>query len=388
MRFRALLVLGGSLLAVSLGCRPQQPGTVPQEISPAAGSEPGLSKRQEMAALAFIAYLGEQLKGSDDEVERQLAPCMESELAKQPLTRSRWSLAWGPAVYKFAFADLDDNMMYVVRDVNDPAHLAVVVRGTNAKAILDWIVEDFEVAGQVPWPYGNAPGQAKISKGTSDALKILQAMAPAGGPAPNQTLTRFLAAQAQTHPRLLVDVAGHSLGGLLSATLTLWLADTRSEWDPAGKATLAAHALAGPTAGNAAFAAYSDSRIGGITDRMHNPFDVAPLAWNYETMGTIASLYGEVAPPDELERGLLDVVRDLVKHKGYSQIKPAEPALSGALNTQATEFAAQGAWQHTCGYHCALGLTGSTFLPVTLNCQTGSEPPPPCPVCPEASQQH
>lgn len=210
-------------------------------------------------------------------------------------------------------------------------------------------------------------------------------MTPVSGPAPNQTLTEFLAAQAQTYPRLLVDVAGHSLGGLLSATLTLWLEGTRSEWDPAGKATLAAHALAGPTAGNAEFASYSDSRIGGITDRMHNPFDIAPLVWNYETMGPISSLYEGVAPPDDLERVLLDGVRDLVKDKGYSQIQPTEPAISGALNTQATGFAAQGEWQHTCGYHCALGLVGSTFLPVTLNCQSGSDLPPPCPVCPSAS---
>lgn len=384
MRLFALLVLGGSLLAASLGCRPPQPVSAPQG-GPTAGTEAGSSKRQEMAALAFIAYLGEQLEGSDDDVERLLAPCMESELGKQPLTRNRWSLAWGPAVYKFAIAELDDNMMYVVRDTKDPAHLAVVVRGTNAKAVLDWIVEDFNVTDQVSWPYGSAPGQAKISKGTSDALKILQTMTPVAGPAPNQTLTQFLAAQAQTYPRLLVDVAGHSLGGLLSATLTLWLEDTRSEWDPAGKATLAAHALAGPTAGNAAFASYSDTRIGGITDRMHNPFDIAPLVWNYESMGAIAGLYAGVAPPDDLERILIDGVRDLVKDKGYSQVKATEPAISGALNAQATGFAAQGVWQHTCGYRCALGLVQPTFLPVTLDCQAGSPQPDPCPVCPSPS---
>jgi Lipase (class 3) len=384
MRFFVLLFLGGSLLASCLGCRPPQPVSAPQ-VAPQAGAEPGSSKRQEMAALAFISYLGEGLTGSDDDVERQLAPCMERELAKQPLTRNRWALAWGPAVYKFAIAELDDNMMYVVREVNDPAHLAVVARGTNGKAILDWIVEDFNVAEQVSWPYGSAPSQAKISKGTSDALTILQTMTPVSGPAPNQTLIQFLTAQAQAYPRLLVDVAGHSLGGLLSATLTLWLADTRSEWDPAGRATLAAHALAGPTGGTSEFASYSDSRIGGITDRMHNPFDIAPLVWNYQTMGTIEGLYEGVAPPDPVERDLIDVVRDLVKDKGYSQINPTEPVMSGALNTQVTDFVEQGVWQHTCGYYCPLGLVGSTFLPVASDCQPGSDPPPPCPVCPSAS---
>ena len=369
---RTLLL--GSAIAVFLGCRPPQAA-----VTPASGLNP--SPRQQMAALAFISYLGEALTGSDDEVEGKLYPCLEKELAKQPMTQGRWALAWGPAVYKFAVADLDDNMMYVVRDPKNAGHLAIVVRGTNGKAILDWLVEDFDVDDQVSWEYGNPPSGAKISKGTSEGLTILQTMTPASGPVPGQTLGEFLTRQAATNSELQVDVVGHSLGGALSATLALWLVETRSTWDPAGKSEIAVYALAGPTAGNAEFAAYSDSRIGASTDRMHNPYDVVPLAWNEESLATMADLYEPLTRADAVERGLLDGLRDLVKDKGYSQIKPGEPALPGALNPGVSTFADEAGWQHDCGYRCALGLVGSTFPPVTDNCRT--DPKPACTVCPK-----
>jgi hypothetical protein len=375
MRLLAFFLFGCIAFSAALGCRPPRPA-----ITPVTAPEPDTAKRQEMAALAFIAYLGESLEGSDDEVERRLFPCLTRELAKQPLTRDKWTLAWGPAVYKFALAELDDNMMYVVRDAANPAHLAIAVRGTNAKAILDWLVEDFEVHEQVAWPYGSPPRRAKIAKGTSDGLRILQTMVPASGPAPDQTLGQFLAAEATSRGALQIDVTGHSLGGALSPTLTLWLADTRSSWDPSGASRLAVYPLAGPTAGNADFAAYSDSRIGAATDRLHNPLDVVPLAWNVETMRTIADLYEPLTRADAIERALLDGARDLVERKGYTQIMADAPSLPAALNDAEASFLKQVGWQHTCGYHCALGLVGPAFLPVTMDCQT--DPPTSCPVCP------
>lgn len=372
---RLLLLAAVVALAGGCACR-KPPVTAPLPGAPV----PDLKVRQEMGALAFIAYLGEHLTGSDDEVEIKLAPCLEQELAKQPLTKDRWTLAWGPAVYKFAGADLDDNMLYVVKNAHDPSHLVIATRGTNADAILDWLVEDFEVEGQVAWKYGTAPKGAKIARGTSDGLDILRTMVPAAGPVAGKTLSQFLAEYGKGQPALQIDVAGHSLGGALAPTLALWLADTRADWDPGQTARIAVHSLAGPTAGNAAFAAYSDSRIGTATDRMHNPLDIVPLAWNCFTMGTIAGLYKPFAEPDLVLRAALDGARDLVRKKGYTQIRRDAPPLRSALNKEESGFVDQVGWQHTCGYYCALGLVGSTFLPVTLDCK--ADPPPTCPVCP------
>lgn len=379
MRSAALGLVFCLLLAPFFGCVSSgSPGAAPPTAAPAID----VAKRQEMAALAFLAYVGESLKGSDDEVEQILAPCLAAELSRQPLTQHRWQLAWGPAVYKFALAELDDNMLYVARDSHDPAHLAIATRGTNAPAILDWLVEDFDVVDQVAWPVGQPPRGAKISKGTSEGLAILLRITPAAGPVPNQTLLEFLAAEGQKlQPTpLRLDVTGHSLGGALSPTLALYLKDTQSSWDPTGKATLAVAPLAGPTAGNKTFATYSDSRLGFDVDRLHNPLDVVPLAWNVGTMKTIPKLYPPPARANRLEADVIRAACDLVRHKGYTQIAPRAPALPPQLNPTATTFAAQVGWQHTCGYRCALGLVEPTYLPVTLDCKT--TPPDPCPVCP------
>ena len=83
-------------------------------------------------------------------------------------------------------------MLYVVRDAADPAHLAIATRGTNAEAILDWLLEDLDVDHQVAWRYGDAPSGAKISQATENGLRVLQTMVTASGPVPNQTLTQFL----------------------------------------------------------------------------------------------------------------------------------------------------------------------------------------------------
>jgi hypothetical protein len=372
---RGTLVLLGLLAVVSLACRRTQPANPP--ISP----PPTPTVRQQMATLAFLAYLGGDLKGSDDKVEEVLAPCMKKALQEQPLAAG-WELAWGPAVYKFSVGELDDNMMYAVRHSANPAHLAIVVRGTNPPALLDWLVEDFDVSDQVTWEYGDPPSGAKISKGTSEGLLHLQTMTPAG--APQQTLIDFLREQAKTYPALQIDVTGHSLGGALSPVLALWLADTEREWNqnwsPSQGTRFAVYPLAGPTPGNSEFAVYYDASIGPSTDRMHNPYDIVPLAWNVETLATMADLYEPVAHADAILRGLIDGLRDLAKDKGYTQIEPDAPALPGALNDAEKDYLKQAAWQHHCGYQCALGID----VALTADCSTPSSSL--CDQCPQESR--
>jgi hypothetical protein len=351
MRLSTVLLLAG-LVVGTLGCHPSQPVTQP--IYP----PPVPNVRQQMATLAFLSYVGGDLDRSSGRVEEILVPCMKEALAANALV-SNWSLVWGPAVYKFSVALLDDNMMYVVRDNGNSAHLAIVVRGTNPKALDDWLAEDFDVDDQITWEYGNPPSGAKISKAISEGLLHLQTLTPAVEPGQGQTLTTFLQAQSKAYPSLQIDVTGHSLGGALAPTLALWLADTQADW-AFGSVQFQVYPLAGPTAGNLEFATYYDSRLGAQTDRMHNPYDVVPRAWNIENLGSIADLYEPTIHADAVLRGVIDHLRDLVKDKDYTQIRPEEAPLRGGLNPAEKDFLKQAGWQHHYGYLCALGIDVAT----------------------------
>jgi hypothetical protein len=338
MSYQARAFACGILCCLALGCGPH--GVPP----PVTGIAPKDIER-EMARLSFLAYVGDNLTGPS--VETTLAECLPKALASQA---DKWVLAWGPVVYRFPIAKYDDNMMYVVQHGTDSSDLAVVIRGTDPYALDDWLAEDFDVDDQVGWPEGE--GQPKISKAISEGLTILQRMESAGS-----NLETFLQTRAAASSiGLRVHVTGHSLGGALAPTLALWLHDNQSTWDPQGKAVISVYPLAGPTPGNTAFAAYYHSALGKTTVRLWNPFDVVPRAWHYESMGKIADLYEPLTRANPLERGLIDGLRSLVKDKDYAQISPKQKSLSGAVNGNEKDWAAEAAWQHHCGYQCALGI--------------------------------
>ena len=355
MRLNAHLFAGCIALALLAACHPHLP-------PPVTGTPPTPEQR-EMGPLAFLAYLGAGITGPDEDVEKQLAHCMREALDRQEGV-GNWQLAWGPAVYHFSLGKLDDNMMYVVRDKADPAHLTVVVRGTNPDSILDWLVEDFDVVDQVHWPGGKAPAGAKTSKAISEGLQILRSMTPEAGPAPGQTVISFLQAEVDKYPSgLRLDVTGHSLGGALSPVLALLLSETLT-----GPVRISVFPLAGPTPGNAEFAAYYDQALGSSTHRLWNPFDAVPLAWNHESMGKLEDLYEPFTRANAVERGLIDSLRSSVKDKGYAQIDAAQVSLSGAVDPkpksgERADWLSEALWQHHCGYQCALGISVRTSAP-------------------------
>lgn len=387
---------GGLLIALALGmaltvslyaCTPKEDSAKattgePDTLTNQAPAETGQRER-ELAALAFIAYTGEQLTGSEADIEATLKPCMKNQLAHQPITRNRYQLLWGPATYKFDGARYDDNMMYVVRDIEDPTALVIAIRGTNSVAVLDWLLEDFTVARTEPWTYGESPEHPKprVSEGTYRGLNVLQTMTPeADADNQSRTLREFLKHQVATEDIEEITVTGHSLGGALAPALALWLQDTRDYWNPDRDLTLHVVPLAGPTPGNRDFAAYYDAQLGAHTTRLHNPYDTVPLAWNQTTLRRIADLYAEQdIKPSPAIRAAIELSKGLAAGHDYTQIRADMPPLAGTVYTGESGFLQQVSWQHTCGYQCALNLN-TELLPITPDCST--TPPPPCPQCP------
>jgi len=317
---------------------------------------------QENAALAFISYTGSGLDHPDEVVDSVLYRCVANELDTQPLTKGKYELVWGPAVFKFSDAQFDDNMMYVVQRQGS-RDFVVAIRGTNFSSLSDWIAEDFNVGSTVPWdvPDGQrstAPPDPRISKATDVGLRVLQTLAPEFSGKASTTVREFLSGENANSDGIgRVTVVGHSLAGALAPAFALWLSDTRSRWDANSSTQIMVTALAGATGGNRDYATYYDSQLGDNTRRIHNPEDVVPLAWNMEDLETLPGLY----VPNGInatgtERFLIEQAIDISRDADYAQIVPNAPSLEAGVIDSATTYIEQAAWQHHCGYYCGLGI--------------------------------
>jgi len=355
------------------------------ESSALAKSQPvttvKFNDREQIAALAFVSYAGDFLTQSDSQVDQILETCISEELSRQPVLDNRFSLVWGPSVFRFQDDGLDDNMMYVVNDTQEDGHIIIGIRGTNGGAALDWIIEDFYVNQTKSWPYAKPFDEnVRISEGTFIGLSALQNMTGAVGESSTKlALLDYLILRLNSGSLSKITVTGHSLGGALAPTFALWLKDTESHWNNSS-ASIPINVLpiAGATPGNADFARYYDSRLGDVTDRLHNPFDVVPHAWHIESMKKLDTLYeqeGFNIRPGLKIIGAFDIGMELAGDKNYLQIKNDQPALPGVINPNAKDssgainYLGQMIWQHSCGYYNALGITESMYA-VNKSCHS------------------
>ncbi|MDP9122694.1 MAG: lipase [Acidobacteriota bacterium] len=341
-----------------------------------------LTPLQTLFTLSLLPNLGHAFSGSVDTIEGELTGEIQVQLKNLEPQIGPWELVWGPAVFELPASDRPDNIMLVARNggVAGLPGLVVAVAGTNPYSFLDWLVEDFLVSTQIPWPTGSAAGQAMISLGTFNGLAALQKLKPGPGqPGAGTTVRSFLSTQVRAP--VAINVCGHSLGGALSPTLALWLHDTQADWDPAHHASFSVLPSAGPTAGNQAFAAYSDSQIGPQVTRLHNPLDVVPHAWAATDLAAVPGLYLPQIAPDPVVQGFGDLALAISKGCGYAQIDPGAPPLAGAAVDPAeirwfdppfVNFFRQAGFQHVDAYSDLLGLGTETLGPMMLRIKTGA----------------
>ncbi|HEX2079872.1 MAG TPA: hypothetical protein VHG08_19300 [Longimicrobium sp.] len=305
--------------------------------------------------VAMYAGLVDNQKGSG--LEAALYADIQAAMKANAAQIGDWSVAWGPVVVQFDTTSYDLNAMYVAESQDTPGTYVLGIAGTNPYSIFDWLVEDGLVSKQLPWPYAllSAP-DAKISLGTGIGLAILQNAVPVTGiPGAGTTVLKFLQDIPDKQGMNLI-VAGHSLGGALSATVTLWLHDIRLLWDPFHQVALSSIPTAGPTAGNGAFAQYSNGAI--QLTRFANAIDVVPHAWQASDLAKIPTLYVPSIDPDPAVEGLVALAEQISAAGDYTQlvndtgwfpfdvdtslINPDDPAI--------VNFVAQLAWQHTTAY--------------------------------------
>ncbi len=357
-----------------------------------------LSQRQIMLSFAYLAYCGEEIVTPNPEA--QILTLINNAMPQIPPIASpnaTWKVVWGPAVYTTPGALYQDNLMFVAQNQSDPTQLVIALRGTNFVADLDWLMDDFDVYQMMTWPPGSSvstPAGAMMSESTSIGMQILLAMN--GAPGPATSLMSFLL--TQTSSAINLCVTGHSLGGCLAGTLALYLKDNPSIWDASGKSNVSCITFAGPTAGNAAFATYSDSRfvgapnppnwdptLGTTCDAVRCSLDVAPMAWissNLSASPSSSPLFSIYEPNlnfinMDLQwyvawglvlQDILPDVAAMLSSQDYAQVVADAASVQGTFNTAYAPtadtlipymqaFIAQAAYQHSFSYPIVLGVT-------------------------------
>jgi hypothetical protein len=193
----------------------------------------------------------------------------------------------------------------------------------------------------------------------------------AAHPGPGVDLRSFLAAFVEQAGGAPVDVVvtGHSKAGALAQAVALWLSDTQTAdttaeraWDPRRLATVRCFSFAGPTAGDAGFAARATRVLGGGLHRIVNPLDVVPCTWSMADLTRIARLY--TAPVEPLA-GLSELVTQVsgtVQPLDYQHAPARETrTLAATLDPACPAFLHQMMAQHLDGYLRALDLDIAVF---------------------------
>ncbi len=184
---------------------------VSNSVSDSLGTAPCLAQQLTDNVNKFIGYGGAGLAGVSD-----------------------WTITWGPGVYQSPTntSHLADNAAVVVFSPTLNTYI-LAIAGTNPQDCYDWLTEDIDVGPNalvnfpIEFVHGTPPvnvgvqGQSQVSLGTALGLYgVLQEMSGASLNTGFVQLQTYLATLTPGSGATLI-VAGHSLGGALSAALGL-----------------------------------------------------------------------------------------------------------------------------------------------------------------------
>jgi hypothetical protein len=294
------------------------------------------SFEQQTFCLSMLTCLSFNITGgSADAITAKFRTLVENVL-NNPQAQAligKWSLVWGPVIYADAFigAKASVNSMFVAAPANHPEQVVVAIAGTNGISLFGWMVEDFNVRDTVAWPYGDTSLRPHLSKGVAYGLEKLQVLAESTGRRGESITVRdYLASTPGISD---VMITGHSLGGALSGPYTLFLDDTRAEWDPTNRISLRVLDTAGQTPGDADFSRYFGERLGTRSCRVWNEMDVVPHAFQTETLARIPTMYVPNIPSSKRVEKLIANLQRETAANHYLNVLPDSPGFPSRFLT-------------------------------------------------------
>ena len=325
-----------------------------------------------MMTLAALAANGATVRPSGETVEQQelrILAGINTQLANAEIaTSNSWQALWVGLTQDRA------NLVYVAQNTTAPAsapEYAVCLRGTVAGSAID-TAEDMHVGLMLPFAAGGTPPGTlgNISQGAMEAFTEIVM-----GTNLVAVLNGLVNLQRPNNPTFYVT--GHSLGGAMATTVSLYLATGVTD-----HTMILPYTFAAPTAGDQNFAAWFNQQFS-WAECYFNQYDLVPNAWwnligsgpsNPPTPEAVEYFYpgmgGGVALRKEIQ-GMIQNIYSNANPQNYGYVQPKQqaplnsdftvqsPAASSISTIQ--DWEAEAAYQHLNNTY--LSLLQGTPLP-------------------------
>ncbi|CAQ85005.1 MULTISPECIES: lipase family protein [Photorhabdus] len=320
-------------------------------------------------ALSFIS-------GSGSIITEQSEPTLVAEnikesLEKSIITANRFSIVWGPAVFRIDNGkntkdNKDDHVLFIVKNRRFPYDYRIVIRGSWSD--VNWQIENFAVHETVNWSLwdSNIPADfkdAKISYGTHLALDYIVNQAKSNNtPGYGESLIDAIDKISQEKGIHNITITGHSLGGVLASTLGLYL---KRLYLNKGKNNIRINvcAFASPITGNNVFSSYVKYIFNSISIksykshflRIYNRKDIISLIWHLDGLAQIPTIYEPLIKIDEELMNKFQKIVLIVKDKDYTKLTPDLPFTAPLLESS-PDLNNQVVFQHIKAYANQYGM--------------------------------
>lgn len=316
----------------------------------------------ENLALSFVSASGKSL---DNPTPSSIYEYTLESFKRSTLIDGKYEIVWGPAVLKdpndgSGEKRRDDYVLYLAKNIKNEDDYRVAIRGSFTGFNFDTDI----FINQLEWNsvYPRSPAGLKISQGARDASNTIIQGKSNNLPGKDSTLLDFISKlKSKNGNGIDITFTGHSLGGCLAMTLSLYYKLALSEYK---NIRIHSCTFAAPTAGSKLFVDYAAKIFnvdGSSKDtyqskflRVFNTNDLVPCAWVADDLKRFCKLYDGVTPvPDFIKMiigGFSDTLGKYFKDEDqYTQPEPISK-FKHPLNKDSADWMAQVAYQHGNSY--------------------------------------